>query len=192
MEVTIDASKRYTYADYLTWLDDKRRELFDGFVHLMTPAPSSYHQEYSTQLIIQFGNYLTGKVCKVYHAPFDVRLPKNGQALDSEINTVVQPDISVVCDLNKIDSKGCLGAPDLVVEITSPSSTKHDLEYKYQLYQAAGVKEYWLLYPNDKTVHVFFLENGQYQFKGMYHSGNQVPVNIFPGFQIDLHRVFDL
>jgi len=192
MEVIIDANKRYTYADYLTWLDDQRREIIDGFVHLMTPAPSSYHQEYGGNLHTEFRNYLIGKSCKVYSAPFDVRLPKNGDLADGQIDTVVQPDLCIVCNLSKIDDKGCLGAPDLIVEITSPSTTKRDLEYKYQLYQATGVQEYWLLYPNDKTVHVFTLHNGQYQLKGMYHSGNQVPVNIFPGFSIDLHRVFEL
>jgi len=117
--LNLDLSKRYTYADYLTWMDEKRREIFNGFVKLMTPAPSRKHQEISFNLTRILGNYLIRKNCKAYHAPSDVRLPKGKTQKDNEIYTVVQPDIYVVCDLSKLDEKGCLGAPDLIIEIVS-------------------------------------------------------------------------
>ena len=119
MELTLDLKKRYTYADYLNWADDKMRELIDGFIRMMAPAASSHHQRTSGKLITRLTNLIENNKgnCEVYPAPFDVRLPKNGEKANEKIYNVVQPDICVVCDPSKIDERGCLGAPDLVVEI---------------------------------------------------------------------------
>ena len=126
MELILDYNKRYTYADYLTWVDDKMRELIDGFIKLMSPAPVLPHQLTSGILYRRLGNIIERNKgnCLVLSAPFDVRLPKNGETADNKIYSVVQPDICVVCDLSKIDRRGCLGAPDLIVEIQSPTTAK--------------------------------------------------------------------
>ena len=134
----LDATKRYTYADYLTWLDDKRRELIDGFIHLLS-APNSIHARITQLTSLLIGSFVRnnkGK-CRIFHAPFDVRLPLDNDTSDGKIYNVVQPDICVICDLSKIDIKGCNGAPDLIVEVLSPSTLKYDLHYKLGLYEAA-------------------------------------------------------
>ena len=189
--LNLDLNKRYTYADYLTWLDDKRRELYDGFIKMMTPAPSRKHQEISVNLITILGRYLKNKKCKIFHAPFDVRL-YNGSKKDEKIDTVVQPDISVICDLSKLDEKGCLGAPDFIIEIVSPGNSKKDVKDKFEIYQKYGVPEYWIVNPNDENVSVFVLdENGKYQLKAMFAGDDKIPVNIFNGdLKIDLTEVF--
>ena len=156
----LNKNKRYTYSDYLTWIDDKRRELIDGFVKLVTPAPSRIHQKVSMNLLYLFHHFFKGKKCEVYPAPFDARLPKDGEKDDEEINNVVQPDISVICDLEKLDDRGCLGAPDLIVEILSKASGERDLKEKYNLYEQSGVKEYWIADPVYKSIQVFVLNSG--------------------------------
>ncbi|MCX6272322.1 MAG: Uma2 family endonuclease [Bacteroidetes bacterium] len=189
----LDMSKRYTYADYLSWMDDVRRELFDGIIKLMTPAPSRKHQELSVNLTRIYGNFLLHKQCKVYHAPSDVRLPKDKKnSSDQTIYTVVQPDIYVVCDLSKLDDRGCLGAPDLIIEIVSARNSKRDIKDKFEIYQEHGVREYWIVNPNDENVTVFVLdENDKFQFVGMYAGDDKIPVNIFNGdLKIDLTEVF--
>lgn len=191
--LNLDFNKRYSYADYLTWMDDVRRELFDGFIKLMTPAPSRKHQEISVNLSGLLRNYLVHKTCKVYHAPSDVRLPKvKTNISDQEIYTVVQPDLYVVCDLSKLDDRGCLGAPDLIIEIISPKNSQRDTKDKFEIYQSHGVLEYWIVSPNDETVTVFVLDqSGKYQFKGLYAGDDKIPVNIFNGdLTIDLTEVF--
>jgi len=190
--LNLDLNKRYTYADYLTWMDDKRRELYDGFIRLMTPAPSNTHQRTSTNLTGIFWNFLRRRDCKVYHAPSDVRLPKNGDKDHETIYTVVQPDLYVVCDLSKLDDKGCLGAPDFIIEIVSPGSSKRDTKDKFDIYQQHGVREYWIVNPNDENVNVFVLdEAGKFQFRGMYAGDDKIPVNIFDGeLAVDLTEVF--
>jgi len=192
MELQLDLTKRYTYADYLTWIDDKRRELIDGFIKMMTPAPRTIHQEILGNIDFILKSYLKKKKCKIYFAPFDVRFPKNGDKDGDKIFTVVQPDICVICDLSKIDEKGCIGAPDLIIEITSDNQ-KHDVETKFQLYQNQGVREYWIVFPSEKTVSVFLLnEKGKYEIIGMYAEDSKVPVNIFNGdLLIDLAEVFE-
>jgi len=118
----LNPNKRYSYADYLTWFDDKRRELIDGFINLMTPAPAMKHQNISMNISYEIKHYLKNKLCKVFHAPFDVRLPMGDTKNDNEIYTVVQPDITVICDHDKMDERGGIGAPDFIVEILSPST----------------------------------------------------------------------
>jgi Uma2 family endonuclease len=191
MDVSLDLNKRYTYADYLTWLDDKRRELVDGFARLMSPAPKSIHQEICGNLFGELRNLIRKNkgACKIFPAPFDVRLPKNGEKEDGLIYTVVQPDICVICDLSKLDARGCLGAPDLIVEILSPSSAKYDLTVKFNLYEVSGVREYWIVYPFE-AVQVFLLQpDGKYD-SGVFYERGKVPVHVFNNEAIDLTDIF--
>lgn len=188
----LDLNKRYTYADYLTWMDDVRRELFNGFIQLMSPAPSIKHQTISFSLSRLLGNYLVGKTCKGFAAPSDVRFPINKNKGDETIYTVVQPDIYVVCDLSKLDDRGCLGAPDFIIEIVSPKNSKRDTKDKFEIYQQHGVLEYWIVNPNDENANVFVLdENGKFQFGGIFAGDDKIPVHIFDGdLKVDLTEVF--
>jgi Uma2 family endonuclease len=191
MELSLDLSKRYTYADYLTWLDDKRRELVNGFIRMMS-APKTRHQEISMNLSGELRNLIKknkGK-CKIFSAPFDVRLPKNGEKEDNLIDTVVQPDICIVCDPSKLDERGCLGAPDFIAEIQSISTAKYDLNEKFNLYEAVGVREYWVVFPYDKGILQFVLQpDGKYDKGTLYETG-KIPVYIFDGIEIDLKEIF--
>jgi Uma2 family endonuclease len=191
MELLLDPDKHYTYADYLTWLDDKRRELVNGFIYLMSPAPLENHQRINVILCSELYQIIKnnkGK-CRIYHAPFDVRLPKNGEKEDNQIDTVVQPDICIVCDPSKLDKRGCLGAPDFIAEIQSPSTAKYDLNEKFNLYESVGVREYWVVFPAE-AVQVFILQpDGKYDNGTLYESG-KVPVHIFDGIEIDLKDIF--
>ncbi|MFZ4855438.1 MAG: Uma2 family endonuclease [Desulfuromonadaceae bacterium] len=181
----------FTYADYLTWPDSERWELIDGEAYMMSPAPSRKHQELSMELCRQFANFLKGKPCRVYDAPFDVRLPQHPEQSDDAIETVVQPDIVVVCDSSKLDDKGCKGAPDLVIEILSPSTSKMDLQDKFFLYQRVGVKEYWLVHPFDKTVMVFRRnEQGEFGRADMFASDDKVSVPLLGELIVELKDVF--
>ncbi len=189
----LDLNKRYTYADYLTWMDDVRRELFDGFIKLMTPAPSRRHQDISTNFMRILSVFLYKKDCKLYHAPSDVRFPKDKKSKDDkQVYTVLQPDLFIVCDLAKLDDRGCLGAPDLVIEIISPKKSKRDTHDKFDIYQEHGVREYWIVNPSDENVNVFVLdENGKFQFVGIYAEDDKIQVNIFNGeLKVDLTEVF--
>lgn len=190
--LNLNLNKRYTFADYITWFDDKRRELIDGFIQLMTPAPLRNHQEVSMTISNKLYNYLINKKCKVYSAPFDVRLPKNGETENDKIYNVVQPDIVVVCDLQKLDERGCLGAPDLIVEILSKGSSKRDLKDKFFLYESSGVKEYWIAYPNEKSINKFVLNSkNKYELKGMFVEGDKISPSMFKDLQIDITEVFE-
>ena len=151
----------HTYADYLSWPDDVRYELIDGIAFAMAPAPLRVHQEILLELAAQTRNALDGKPCRPFIAPFDVRLPRDDEA-DSAIDTVVQPDLVVVCDRSKLDERGCRGAPDWVIEILSPSTAGHDLIIKRRLYERVGVREYWLVHPTDRTLTVHWLVDGRY------------------------------
>ena len=143
MELVLDLKKQYTYADYLTWTDDKVRELINGFIKMMSPKPRPVHQAISASLSAELLYLIKKKKgkCKVY-PEIDVRLPKNGEKEDDKIYTVVSPDISVVCDSSKIDENGCLGAPDMIVEVQSFSTAKYDLTTKFHLYESSRVREY--------------------------------------------------
>ncbi|MDR0995066.1 MAG: Uma2 family endonuclease [Tannerella sp.] len=196
MELTLDMNKRYTYADYLTWLDDKRRELVNGFIHLMA-APRTAHEAVSISLTTDITNFIRKNNCKcrVFGAPFDVRLPQNGERKDNEIYTVVQPDVCLVCDPSKLDVRGCLGAPDLMVEILSPSSRRYDLDKKLHLYERSGVKEYWVISPETPDVNVFLPdEDGTYGDAVVYApiKGERmlIPVSVLPGLEIDTDLLF--
>jgi Uma2 family endonuclease len=191
--LNLDETIRYTYADYLTWLDDKRRELINGFVHLMS-APMRRHAGVSIELIALIRAFIKNKKgkCKVYHAPFDVRLPLHGSVDDNKIYDVVQPDICVICDLSKLDDKGCIGAPDLIIEVLSPSTLKYDWNYKFNLYEAAGVREYWIVNPKEKTATIFLLQpDGKYDLGTVYDNNQKAPVYILEGLEIDLEEIFE-
>ena len=191
MELVLDLKKRYTYADYLTWADDKVRELIDGFIKTMSLKPKPIHQVISGLLTAEL-IYLIKKnkgKCKVY-PDIDVRLPKNGERDDEKIYTVISPDISVVCDQSKIDGNGCLGAPDMIVEIQSFSTAKYDLTTKFKLYETSGVREYWVVYPSEKGIEVFLLQpDGRYDGGTRYEMGT-VPVHIFDGYEINIEDIF--
>lgn len=193
MEIILDTKKRYTYADYLTWLDGKTRELLNGFIHLMSPAPTLTHAKILRRIFLPLGIYIEknkGK-CQVFSAPFDVRLPKNGETSDNKIHTVVQPDICVVCDESKLDERGCLGAPDMIVEILSVSTQKYDLNDKFNLYEAAGVKEYWVVSPKEKGVNVFILqEDGKYDAGAVYEGEVEIPVKMLAGLSLNTKDIF--
>ena len=133
------------------------------------------------------------KICKLYHAPSDVRFPKDKKSQDDkQVHTVLQPDIFVVCDMSKLDARGCLGAPDMIIEIISPKNSQRDTRDKFEIYQEHGVREYWIVSPNDETVTVFLLdEKGKFQFKGIFAGDDKIPVNIFNGdLKVDLTEVF--
>ena len=175
--------KRYTYADYCIWDDDERWELLDGIPYALS-APNRRHQEIRGSLYYQFHDFLRGKTCKVYAAPFDVRL--NADTYD---DTVVQPDIVVVCDKSKLDDKGCVGAPDLVIEILSPSTALHDRVHKFKRYLQAGIREYWIVDREIKMVSVHVLRNGEYTTSA-YISDDSIPVHVLEGCMIDLSEIF--
>lgn len=184
-----ELSTSYSYADYLTWPEDERWELIDGVPYNMTPAPTPRHQEILGELFCVLANWLKGNRCRAYIAPFDVRFAE-AEIPDSKIDKVVQPDISVVCDPQKIDDRGCLGAPDMIIEVISPSTVKKDMGVKLSLYERFGVKEYWVVYPLDETVMVFLHENGQYGKPTVYSVPDEIPVNLFQDFTIPLESVF--
>lgn len=180
----------YTYKDYLEWPEGERWELIEGVAYNMTPAPSRSHQKISVVLVDELFQYLKGKKCEVYHAPFDVRLPE-GDEKDEEIRTVVQPDIVVVCDPSKLDEKGCKGSPDLVMEILSPSTTAVDYITKLNLYEKNQIPEYWIIHPTDKIVMVYRLsENGKYSRAEIYSEADKAKVGLFDDLVIDLKDIF--
>ena len=183
MGLALRQEKHYTYADYLTWPDDARYELIDGEAFLMAPAPLIEHQEVAGDVYHQLRNQLDGKPCRPYIAPVDVRLPRNDEA-DAAIDTVVQPDVLVVCDPAKIDRRGVRGAPDWLAEVLSPSTAAHDQIAKRRTYERAGVREYWLVHPGDRTLTVYALIDGQYGRPEIYELKDQTPIGVLPGVSI--------
>ena len=189
--MTISAERtQYTFADILTWDEGKYAEIINGELFMMA-TPSSRHQEICFEIGRQLGNFLEGKRCKVYPAPFGVRLFEQEGDDSSAVDTVVEPDISVVCDRNKIDQRGCKGAPDLIIEVLSPSTQRYDQLVKLNLYQKAGVREYWIVDPENKTVRVM-LHKGSLGFQvcEVYQRGDIAKVNVLDGCFIELKKVF--
>ena len=181
----------YTYADYLEWKFEERVELIKGRIFKMSPAPNPKHQQVSIGLSAELYNFLKGKDCQVYAAPFDVRLPVKNKKRDNEITTVVQPDICIVCDESKIDKHGCIGAPDLVIEILSPGNTKKELKIKFELYEEAGIKEYWIVYPVEESIAVFLLnENEKFIGAKMYAAEDHIESSTVKGLTIDVNDIF--
>jgi len=188
-----DLSGRYTYADYLTWRMDEMVELIQGKIYKMSPAPGSVHQKISGKMFLAIGNFLSKSKCQLFSAPFDVRLLSSKKSKsDKSITTVVQPDLCVICDPSKIDERGCLGAPDWIIEILSPRNSSKDLREKFDVYEKSGVKEYWVVYPNDQTVMVYML-NEKRKYEGIlkpYIRADKISPATLPGLKIDLTRVF--
>jgi Uma2 family endonuclease len=174
----------YTYADYLEWDTEKRYELIDGAAYLMAPGPSRIHQRVIFKISKQFDDFLEGKPCEVYVAPLDVRLNA-----DAEDDTVVQPDILVVCDKSKLGEQSVQGAPDLVVEVLSPSSKHYDTVMKLERYMKAGVKECWLVDTENETVRVYINQGNGDDEQTKYAWDKAIPVGIFPGLSIDMKKV---
>ncbi len=193
MELQLDLNKQYTFADYLTWFDDKRRELWNGFIKLMTPAPNLYHQKVSSRLHgLFFIHFFKNNPCQLFHAPFDVRFPENGETDPKKIKTVVQPDIVIVCDKNKLDKYGCIGAPDFIAEIISPSTAKRDMDDKFKLYEKHGVKEYWIVFPFDQIIQSFILKDKKFVKNGIYVRKDKIQVHILNNkVEIDLKDIFE-
>lgn len=181
--------ERYSYADVLAWDENERIELIDGAAVLMAP-PSRVHQEVCMELSRQLANFLEGKKCRVYPAPFGVRLFEKEGDRPEDVDTMVEPDISVVCDQNKLDAAGCKGAPDLVIEVLSPSSLRHDRLVKLELYQRAGVREYWVADPVNNAVQVFLLDGGLLRLHEDYGRTDIAKVTVLDGCFIELSKVF--
>ncbi len=178
----------YTYADYLLWKFEERVELIKGKIFKMS-APTVYHQRIVRKLSTAIDIFLKGKTCEVFIAPFDVRLPNKNITVNN-IYTVVQPDLCVVCDLEKIDAKGCVGAPDWVIEILSPGNSKKEVRYKYQLYEEAGVREYWVVRPEENEINIYVLEEGAFRALPPFVKGDIVSPIIFPELRIDTDELF--
>ena len=182
--------KVFTYGDYNLWPESERWELIEGVAFDMSPAPSRQHQFILVELVSQVHGLLGEVPCEVYCAPFDVRFPDYIEQEDAEISTVVQPDLVVVCDKKKLDDKGCIGAPDLVVEILSPSTMSKDLHQKFTLYEKHGVKEYWVISPGDKVLFKYKLSaEGKYLEPEIYEESDVLNSDLIADFKIELKRV---
>ncbi len=189
-ELTKKPNNSYTYGDLLQWPEDERWELIDGVPYNMSPGPTTQHQRISRELMRQISNYLVGKTCEVFGAPFDVLLGSS-ETSEEEIDKVVQPDIFIVCDKTKLGRKSCKGAPDLIIEIISPSTAKKDMIQKLNLYQKYGVKEYWIVDPAEQDVSVLTLkEDKMYDLPITYKKVDKIKVEIFEDLEIDLKEVF--
>ncbi|MGB0880440.1 MAG: Uma2 family endonuclease [Polaribacter sp.] len=185
----LDLNKTYTYADYLLWEFSERVELIKGKIFTMSPAPRSIHQKISINISSNLWLFLRKQKCQVFPAPFDVRLSKKKK--DKQIETVVQPDICVICDEKKLDERGCLGAPNLIVEILSRSTSRKDLNDKKKLYEENGVVEYWVVHPTEATLTQFVLENKKYRIVNIFTEVDIVKSTALKDFELDLNEVFN-
>lgn len=194
MEITslsqLDLDKSYTYADYFSWKFQERVELLRGKIMNMSPAPSRLHQSLSSFIGTKIINYLQFKSFNVYYAPFDVRLTRNKN--DKNIITVVQPDICVVCDETKLDERGCNGAPELVIEILSPGNSKKEMGIKFELYEEAGVQEYWIVDSTEKVIWQYHLENNQFTNHKPLIEDDTIQSKVITGFTMDLFELFNV
>ncbi len=182
--------EKFSYADYLSWKDDQRWELINGEPLLMSPAPNRYHQTISRRVGYQIEHYLQDKTCEVFDSPFDVRLEEAGIS-DQNSFYVVQPDLVVVCDPSKLDDHGCIGVPDWIIEIISPSTASHDHIVKRAIYERFGVKEYWIIQPAERIVMVYQLTHeGCYGKPDVFSETDVITVGILPELQIVLKPVF--
>ncbi len=191
-EPVLAYNKVYTYADYLRWKIDEKIEILKGKIFKMSPAPARIHQDISRELGLILGNYFKGKTCKMYDAPFDVRLvsPSKNSKKDEDITTVFQPDLCVVCDESKLDKRGCLGAPDLIIEIVSPGNSKKEMKNKFEIYEEHKVREYWIVDYVSKTVLVYVLENDKFIGLKPFVEDEDFKSVIFPKLRFNLSEVF--
>ncbi len=184
----LDLSQTYTYLQYYNWKIKERIELIKGKIFKMSPAPDVVHQKISARLHILMNNYFENHSCELYYAPIDVRLPIPKK---ENPDTVVQPDLSVICDATELDEKGCNGVPDLIVEILSKGNSNHDLKTKFDLYEEVGLPEYWILNPWDKTIFIYSLQNGKYIGSKPYVEDDTFAQSVlFPDFSVCLGEVF--
>lgn len=188
MGLALRDTLRHTYGEYLTWPEDVRYELIDGEAYLMARAPSIAHQRVVGQLYRIIADALEGHHCEAFIAPFDVRLPR-GREPDAAVDTVVQPDLTVVCDPDKLDERGCRGAPDWLIEVLSPSTAAHDQVVKLSAYERAGVLECWLVHPGDRTVAVYRLDDGRFGRPLIAELSGSLECSAVPGVRVDWARV---
>ena len=188
MGLALKDTELHSYAEYCRWPEDVRYELIDGEAYAMAPAPSPVHQTIAFEVARQIADALDDKPCRVYLAPFDVRLPRDDE-IDDHIDTVVQPDLSVICDPGKIDQRGCRGAPDWVIEVLSPSTAGHDMIVKRDLYERHGVREYWIVHPTDRVVTIYTLIDGAYGKPDVYELEGEVASKALPEVVIDWTRM---
>ena len=187
----LDLSKQYTYADYLKWRFQERVELIRGRIFKMSPAPARKHQAISRYITSQMVKYFENQPCEWYYAPFDVRLPRKASKADKQVYTVVQPDICVICDKTKLDKRGCVGAPDLIIEILSPGNSKKEMKDKFEVYEEAGVREYWIVQSTYNNVLVYTLnEQGIFIGHRPFIEDEIMHSFIFPELKVDLREVF--
>lgn len=179
----------YTYADYLKWKWEERVELFKGVIMKMA-APNTKHQSIIGDIYLQIGFFLQRRSCRIFLSPFDVRLPVQNKKKDEEVTTVVQPDLCIVCDDSKIDKLGCIGAPDIMIEVLSPGNSKKEMQNKYDLYEEAGVPEYWIVVPEEEIVIIYTLINDKYDRSKVYSSGQIITTPILPGLEINTTDIF--
>ncbi len=185
----LDLTKQYTYSDYLTWKFKERVELLKGWVIKMSPAPNRRHQRISGEIFFAVRTFLHKKTCQVFYAPFDVRLPVSLRK--GKTDTVVQPDITIICDEDKLDERGCVGAPDIVIEILSPGNTKREMKDKFNIYQESGIPEYWLVDPEREFTIIYSLnEDGKYIGSSPYMEGDIIISQALEGFQFEMNTIF--
>ena len=183
------STQRCTYGDYLTWPDDRNEDLIDGVCYVREPpSPVPLHQALVRELLYQVRTALEGKPCQVYPAPLDVRLPKSDEA-DEKVDTVVQPDLFIVCDRSKMDGRGLRGAPDWIAEVLSPSTARHDQVRKLPVYERAGVREAWFIHPTDQTLAIYRLEDRRYGRPEILELKGPTALTSVPGVSIDWDRV---
>jgi Uma2 family endonuclease len=187
----LDLNGFYTYADYLLWQFSERVELIKGKIFKMSPAPNRNHQGISMNITAELLRILKNQPCKFYAAPFDVRLINFKETTaDNQIISVVQPDLCVICDESKLDEKGCIGAPDLIIEILSPGNSKKEMDIKYDLYEENLVKEYWIVNPMIKTVSIFVLENNKYVGLKPLIIDSTLQSQLFPAMKFKVKKIF--
>ena len=179
----------YTYADYVSFPFEHMVELIKGKIYKMTPAPSSQHQIVAGNLHYLMRANFTEKNCQIFIAPLDVILPIYNQKKDSP-NTVVQPDLCIICDAEKIQEAGCFGAPDLIIEIISPHTSKKDLNKKYEVYEEAGVQEYWIVFPKEEIIETFVLNGSKFNRGETFVKTDQINPAIFPDLIFSVQEIF--
>lgn len=183
--------ERFSYKHYRDWPDDERWELIHGIPYAMSPAPTLYHQSIVVELSRQISNFLKNKPCRVFVSPVDVLFAGENDTNDDDIETVVQPDIVVVCDNKKLNGRYIKGVPDLIIEVLSPSTASKDLKQKFTLYENHGVKEYWVVYPHEQSIMLFSLPaNGTYGKPAIYTAEDVIEDLLFEGLKVELADVF--
>lgn len=188
----LDLNGSYSYADYILWQFSERLELIKGKIFEMSPAPNSFHQEILGNIYIQFRTTFKKHKCKVYLSPFDVRLANSKKSTaDNKVVTVVQPDLFVICDPKMVDEKNCLGAPNLIIEILSRSTSKKDLTIKFDLYEENGVQEYWIVNPAEKNVFIYVLKDGKYIGSRPFILETEIQSPTFPELKFEVDKIFE-